>query len=384
MKTIPFARPDITEEEVSAVSAVLRSGWLSVGPKTKEFEQRFAEYVGAPEAAAVNSGTSGLHLALLALGVGPGDEVIVPSYTFTASAATVVHCGATPRLVDVEPAHLNIDPNRVEEAITPRTKAIMVVHFGGRACDLEAIGELARKHGLGVVEDAAHALPSRAPWGLVGGGPNVVVFSFYATKPLATGEGGMVTSGVPSLMEKIRLMSLHGMSRDAWKRYLTGGSWFYEVISPGFKYNMGDVQAALGLVQLSRVRDMVDRRVGIARKYAAGLGDCPEVEIPSMEDAEGNSWHLYALRLNLERLRVGRNEFIENLAARGVGTGVHFIPLHLHPYYRDALNVTPAMFPVSQREYEREISLPIYSSMTDDEIDYVLTTVRDICRENAV
>lgn len=383
MWRIPFAIPDIDEAEITAVSDALRSGWISTGPRTKEFEKRFAEFVGAPQAVAVNSGTSGLHLALLAAGVGPGDEVIVPSYTFTASAATVIHCGAVPRLVDVEPSHLTIDPSQVEAAINERTKAIMPVHYGGRCCDMAALQSICDLHGVRIVEDAAHALPTRSPWGLVGAGPNITVFSFYATKTLTTGEGGMVTASQPEVIDQLRLMSLHGMSRDAWKRYLGTGSWFYEVTSAGFKYNMGDIQGALGLAQLDRLVARTARRRDIAEAYSARLGQLESVEIPCMDDPEGESWHLYPLRLNLSGLRISRDNFIDRLAELGVGCSVHFIPLHLHPYYRSTLDVTPEMFPVSQHEFEREISLPIYPSMTDDDVDYVIRSITDLCEEYA-
>jgi dTDP-4-amino-4,6-dideoxygalactose transaminase len=374
---LPFSPPDITEEEIEAVSAVLRSGWITTGPRTRQFEQEFAKYVGAQSALALNSCTAGLHLALAALGIGPGDEVITTPMTFCSSVNVIEHVGATPMLTDVDPQTLTIDPARVAEAVTPRTKAIMPVHYAGHPAEMAPLLALTREHSLYVIEDAAHALPAYYEGRPVGSLGDLTAFSFYATKNLTTAEGGMLT-GAPELIERARVLSLHGMSRDAWNRYGQGGSWFYEVVAPGFKYNMTDIQAALGLVQLRRLEAMQARRREIVARYTDALSGLDAVQTPVERPDVRHAWHLYALRLNLERLTIDRARFIEELAGRNIGASVHFIPIHLHPYYRDKYGWQPADFPVAYAEYQRVVSLPLSPRLSDADVADVIAAVTDV------
>lgn len=374
---LPFSPPDITEEEIEAVTAVLRSGWITTGPRTRQFEQEFAKYVGAQSALALNSCTAGLHLALAALGIGPGDEVITTPMTFCSSVNVIEHVGATPVLADIDPQTLTIDPVRVAEAITPRTKAIMPVHYAGHPAEMAPLLALTREYSLYVIEDAAHALPAYYEGRPVGSLGDLTAFSFYATKNLTTAEGGMLT-GAPELIECARALSLHGMSRDAWNRYGQGGSWFYEVIAPGFKYNMTDIQAALGLVQLRRLEAMQARRREIVARYADALSGLDAVQTPVERPDVRHAWHLYVLRLNLERLTIDRARFIEELAARNIGASVHFIPIHLHPYYRDKYGWQPADFPVAYAEYQRVVSLPLSPRLSDADVADVIAAVTDV------
>lgn len=379
-KFIAFARPDIGPEEIEGVREVLESGWLTTGERAHQFEREFAAAVGARHAIALNSGTAALHLALEAIGLSRDDEVIVPAYTFTATAEVVLYFGAKPVLVDVDARTLNIDPGAVERAMTPRTRAIIPVHFGGLAADLESISAIARRAGIAVIEDAAHAFPTRFGGKLIGSISDFTCFSFYATKTITTGEGGMLCTDDDARAEHCRMMSLHGISRDAWNRYRAEGSWFYEVVAPGFKYNLTDLAAALGLAQLQKVHRMRERRQEIAMLYNNAFGKSGRYELPAFGDPEAHAWHLYPLRLNLERLRIDRGQYIDELRARGIGTSVHFIPLHLHPFYRDRFGFRPEDFPVSVAEYQREVSLPIYSSMTDEEVQRVIAAVLDVAR----
>jgi dTDP-4-amino-4,6-dideoxygalactose transaminase len=380
---LPFALPSIGEDEVAEVNEALLSGWLTTGPRTKEFERRFAEFVGAPHAIAVNSATAGLHLSLAALGVGPGDEVITTPLTFCATANVIVHLGATPVFADVGP-DLNLDPGAVRARITPRTKAIMPVHFAGLPCDLAALRAIAREHDLAIVEDAAHAVGAAhggAPIGATPAGTrDTVVFSFYATKNLTTGEGGMVVCADPELADRIRILSLHGISRDAWKRYTAEGSWYYEVTAPGYKYNMTDIQAALGLNQLRRFPGFQAERRRIVAAYDAAFAALPEVVGPPRAEGAGteHAWHLYAIRLDLARLAISRADFIEALRARGIGASVHFIPVHLHPYYRDRFGLRRGDYPRAEAAYDGMVSLPLYPRMTDGDVARVVEAVRAI------
>jgi dTDP-4-amino-4,6-dideoxygalactose transaminase len=374
---LPFSPPDITEQEIEAVVEMLRSDWITTGPKTRAFEQALAGFLGAESTLALNSCTAALHLALVTLGVGPGDEVITTPMTFCASVNVIEHVGATPVLADVDPETLNIDPARVVEAVSPRTRAIMPVHYAGHPAEMAALMEIAHQHGLHVIEDAAHALPAQyagRPIGTIG---DFTAFSFYATKNLTTAEGGMLT-GSPASIERARVLSLHGMSRDAWKRYNAEGTWYYEVIAPGFKYNMTDIQAALGLVQLGRLADMQARRMEVARQYNAAFGPLEAVQTPVVRSNVTPAWHLYVLRLNLDRLKIDRAQFIEELRARNIGSSVHFIPIHLHPYYRDKYGWQPQDFPAAYREYRRVISLPMNSRLTDQDVADVIDAVVDI------
>ena len=378
---LPFARPSITSAERAAVIEVLDSGWLSTGPKVREFEARFAEYVGALQAAAVNSGTAGLHLALEALGVGAGDEVIVPTWTFASTANVAIHVGARPVIVDVDPLTLNMTPEIALAAVTPRTKAVMAVHIAGRPMQVGRLVEALDEHGIPVVEDAAHSFPSRI--GGTGGRAagtigRVGVFSFYATKTITTGEGGMVVSADAQLMDRIRQMSLHGISRSAWKRYEAGGAWYYEIEAAGYKYNLTDIAAAIGLVQLARADELLEARRDLRRMYASAFSASPVsdlVELPIDEPDGSHAWHLHILRLNLDRGVPERAEVIRRLAESGIGTSVHFIPLHMHPYYRVHLGERPQRYSGADGQYPRVISLPIWPGMTPSDIERVVDAV---------
>lgn len=379
---LPFHFPHIGEEEVRAVEETLRSGWITTGAKARVFEEDFAKFVGARHAIAVNSATAGLHLALEAIGVKAGDEVIVPTMTFAASAEVVIYLGATPVLVDCEPDTLNMDPDAVERAITPRTKAIMPVHFGGQPCEMDRIHEIARQHDLRVVEDAAHALPAAYKDRTVGTLSDLTCFSFYATKTITTGEGGMVTTDSDEYAERIRIMSLHGISRDAWNRYTAEGSWYYEILQPGFKYNLTDIAAALGIEQLKRCTSFHEDRCYIAARYDRAFADVKEIVRPVLRPDVMHAWHLYVIQLQLESLGISRSEFIDKLKAEQIGSSVHFIPLHLHPYYRDRWGYRREDLPRASEAFDRIISLPIYPDMTDEDVDDVIRAVSTICASN--
>jgi dTDP-4-amino-4,6-dideoxygalactose transaminase len=372
---LPFALPHITQAEIDEVTDTLRSGWIAAGPKVKRFEREFAEAVGAGHAVAMSSATAALHIALEVVRVKPGDEVIVPVYTFTSSAAVIAHCGATPVLVDIEANSFNIDPAKLEAAITPRTKAIIVVHFAGLPAEMDTILDMGKRHGLPIIEDAAHALPTLYRGRMIGTLGDLTAFSFYATKTLATGDGGMLVTNNSAWAERAGIMAMHGISRDAWKRYSAEGSWFYEVIDAGYKYNMTDIAAALGLQQLARRQWLLERRQAIAAAYNEAFANIEELEVPPERADSQHAWHLYALRIRPERLTIPRDEFIKELAAANIGTSVHFIPLHLHPYYRDTYKLAPEDFPVALVSYQREISLPIYPGMTEDDTQDVIAAV---------
>lgn len=378
---VPFHRAAVGEEEIAAISEVIRSGWLTMGPKTIEFEQRFASYVGARHAIAVSSGTAALHLALDAAGIGPGHEVLIPATTFTATGEVVKYLGARPVLVDIDPRTMNLDVLDAAAKVTPRTRAVMPVHLGGLPCDMDEIHSLARAHDLYVIEDAAHALPSEYHGARVGSLSQMTAFSFYATKTLTTGEGGMITTDSDDYAGRIRLMRLHGIAGDAWKRYAHNGSWYYEVVEAGYKYNLTDLQAALGLVQLSKCDAMRESRRQVAGRYSAAFLPAPALEVPSMPPDRDSSWHLYVLRLNLDRLKLDRNSFVHELRSRGIGTSVHFIPLNLHPFYQKAYGYRPGDCPVAETEFSRCISLPIYPGMDDSAVEQVIEAVTEVCRE---
>ncbi len=379
---IPFALPDIGEEEIAEAVDSLRSGWLTTGPKTKRFEQDFAEFIGnGVEAIAVNSATSGLHLALEALGIGPGDEVITTVHTFTATAEVIRYLGAHPVFVDIDPVTLNIDVAKIEAAITPRTKAIMPVHFAGLSCDMAPLLTLAQRYQLKVVEDAAHAIPTSYQGQLIGGlASDVTVYSFYANKTLSTGEGGMVVTRDPAIARRCRTMRLHGIDRDAFDRYTsTKPAWHYQVIAPGFKYNMTDLAASLGIHQLKKVWTLQQGRAAIARRYHQAFQDSP-LQLPALPPAgDFHSWHLYVVQLT-NTVAIDRDTFIEQLAAQGIGTSVHYIPLHLQPYWRDTYNLRPGDFPCASRAFERIVSLPIYTKMTEADQDRVIASVQKTLR----
>jgi dTDP-4-amino-4,6-dideoxygalactose transaminase len=379
---LPFARPDLDETELKEIGEVLESGWLTTGPKTRRFEEEFAAAVGATHAVAVNSCTAALHLALEAVGVSAGDEVVTTPYTFAASAEVIRYFGARPVLVDVEADTLNIDPHQLEAAIGPKTRAVLPVHIAGLPADLDAIHDVADRHGFPVIEDAAHAFPASYRGRRIGSLSTATCFSFYATKTITTGEGGMLCTEDAALAARCRIMSLHGISREAWNRYAAEGSWAYEITAPGFKYNMSDVSAAMGLAQLRKAERMASRRCEIARRYTASFAAVAELEAPADRDSCRHAWHLYMLRLRLDLLLIDRAAFIDELRRRGVGTSVHFIPLHVHPYYRETYGYHPEDFPVAYREFLREISLPIYSAMSDHDISEVVRAVREVVDEH--
>lgn len=375
---IPFALPDIGEEEIAEVVDSLRSGWITTGPKTRRFEQEFAAFLGGDvEAVAVNSATAGLHLALEAIGIGPDDEVITTTHTFTATAEVIRYMGAHPVLVDVDPRSMTIDPERVESAITPRTRAIIPVHYGGLACDMQRLAKIARSRKLLIVEDAAHALPTTCGGRLIGTlDSDATVFSFYATKTLATGEGGMLVTRNPRIAQRARVMRLHGIDRDAFDRYVSKKpAWHYEVVAPGFKYNMTDVAASMGIHQLAKVRRFQARRAELAARYTSELRGLPVLTPRGADPGDTHAWHLYVIRLTAGA-GIGRDAFIQRMAEQGVGCSVHYIPLHLHPYWRDTYRLRPEQFPHSQALFESAISLPIYTRMTDDDQSHVLDAVR--------
>jgi dTDP-4-amino-4,6-dideoxygalactose transaminase len=377
---LPFALPDIGEEEIAAVVECLRSGWVTTGPKTRQFEQAFCAYLGgAVETVSVNSATAGLHLALEALGIGPGDEVIVPTLTFTATAEVVRYLGAQPVFIDVDAATLNLDLAALEAAIGPRTRAIMPVHYAGLACDMDAILALARRHGLRVVEDAAHAFPTLYQGRLVGTlDSDITVFSFYANKTMTTGEGGMVVTRDAQLAARIRVMRLHGISRDAFARYTSRSpAWYYEVVAAGFKYNLTDLASAIGIAQLAKIDRFQRRRQQLAARYHAALADLP-LRLPA--DAGpgcSHAWHLYVVRLR-DDAPLGRNALIGKLAERGIGTSVHFIPLHRQPVWRDSCRLSPAQFPVAEQAYQRMLTLPLYTKMSDADQQRIVDDLKEL------
>ncbi len=381
-REVPFYQPDVGDEEIDAVTATLRSGWLTVGPKTHEFENAFAAAVDAPHAVGVNSCTAALHLALDSLDMKPGDEVITTSLTFAASGATIIHAGGRPVLADCTADTLNIDPEDVARKITPRTRAILPVHFAGHPAPMDELQEIASAHGLTVIEDAAHAIPASYRGRKVGSIGAMTAFSFYATKNLTTGEGGMLTLHDGEVADRVRMRRLHGMSRDAWKRYTSVGSWRYDVSSPGFKYNMTDAAASMGLVQLKRLPEMHARRIAIAARYTELLGGSEHLRLQTIRPEVETGWHLFTVRVRPETLRVGRDEVIELLKAEGIGTGVHFIPLHMHSYYRDTFGLRDADLPVATDAGNTLISLPFFTRMSDADVDHVAATLLRVLAQN--
>ena len=374
MSNLPFALPDIGEAEIAAVVEVLRSGWLTTGPSALAFETEFGDFVKARNAVAVNSATSGLHLAYEALGVGPGDQVIMPTWTFTATAEAVRYLGADPVFVDVDPHTYLMDLSAADAAVTDRASIVAPVHFAGLPVPDGALSAFADRHDLAVVEDAAHSFPTLNEGRLVGShGHAATVFSFYATKTITTGEGGMVVTPDPDLAARMRTMRLHGISRDIFNRYtdVSQRSWFYEVVAPGYKYNMTDVAAALGRVQLTRAYEFLERRTAIAARYDAGLAGLPLTLPAHAPEGSGHAWHLYVVSVPSEAPR-SRDQVVDALTEKGIGTSLHFIPLHLQPYWRDTYSLVPEMFPVASDLYERTFSLPIYTRMTDADVDRVI------------
>jgi len=374
---LTFSPPSIGAEEIAEVVDTLGTDWITTGPKTKRFQVEFAQFVGADRALAVFSATDAMLVALAALGVQPGDEVITTSMTFCSTVHVIEHLGARPVLVDVEPDTLCIDPRAVERALTGKTKGLLPVHLYGHPCDMDPLLAMAEKRGLFVLEDAAHALPARYKGRMVGTIGTATAFSFYATKNMTTAEGGMLT-GDPELIERTRIWSLHGMSRDAYNRYSEEGSWFYEIVVPGFKCNMTDLQASIGLAQLKKLPRFQERRREVVNRYHAGFAGRPEIQIPIERPSVESAWHIYALRLNLDTLTIGRDAFINELKARNIGTSVHFIPNHLHAYYRTKYGFAANDFPVAYANYLRLISLPLHPRLTDEDVDDVISAVIDV------
>lgn len=370
---IPFHKPHITEDEIDAVADVLKKGWLSMGPKTIQFEEAFRGKIGTSHAVSLNSGTAALHLALRAIGLKQADEVILPTNTFIACAEVVTYFNARPVLCDIEEDTHNMDVACLEKLITDRTQAIMPVHFGGQPCDMNEIFDIANQYNLKVVEDAAHALPSFYKNRMIGTIGHLTCFSFYNTKTLSTGEGGMVTTDNDDYACDIRINRLHGISKDFWDRYGPKGSWYYEVVSNGNKYNTTDISSALGLVQLEKLDWMRDRRADIARRYTEAFRET-RVITPVIRPDRQTSWHLYIIKVN------NRDELIEKLKAENIGTSVHFIPVHKHPFYRDNYGYQNHKYPIANLVFERSLSLPIYPGMTDDEVDYVIEKVLQYAR----
>ena len=372
---LPFAVPSIGDEEIADVVSCLRSGWLTTGIRARQFEEAFASYVGGSHAVAVNSCTAALHLALESVGVAQGDEVITTPMTFGATAAVIEHLKARPVFVDCDPLTFNINARAVEQSVTRKTKAVIPVHFAGQACDMDTISEIAGKNNFRVIEDAAHAVPTTYKGRMIGSIGDVTCFSFYATKNITTGEGGMAVTHNPDYAERMRLMSLHGMSRDAWKRYTQDGSWSYDILAPGYKYNMTDIAAAVGINQLAKCQSFYERRMRIAAMYHEAFSAIPEISPPFAGTHGQHAWHLFVILLNLEMLKIGRDEFIRELLASNIGVSVHFIPLHLHPYYALRYGYKPEDFPNAYQAFKRMISLPIYPRMTDADVHDVIEAV---------
>ena len=384
---IPFHRPSIGREEIDEVVRTLESGWLTTGPRTAQFEQEFRDYVKAPHAQAVNSGTSGLHLALVALNLGKGMEVITTPLTFCSTVNVILHTGATPVLADIGPDG-NIDPASVAARITERTRAIIPVHIAGLPCDMDAIWALAQQYGIRVIEDCAHAAgsyyhgsPIGARNGVSGHCSEASVFSFYATKNLTTGEGGMVTTHDGGVAESLKILCLHGMSKNAWNRYAGCGSWYYEVMCPGFKYNLTDIQSSIGLHQLRKLESFIQARTRLVEAYNRALANVAEFELPPNKDDCRHAWHLYMLRLNLDTIEIDRNEFIAELNSKGIAASVHFIPIPLHPFFAPFASRPENQCPQAMALYPRLVSLPLYPAMTESDVEYVAESAKEIARQ---
>lgn len=392
---VPFFRPNISEREISEVVTCLRSGWLTTGPVTRDFEQSFARYVGTKHAIALNSCTAALHLALEAVGTRRGDFVLVPTMTFAATAEVVRYFDAVPVFVDCDPVTQCLDVAAARATLTQlrsdpvrgTLRAIIPMHYAGQMADVDAVRELATEYQLAVIEDAAHTLPAftrtdaTSPWRGVGTTADVTCFSFYANKCITTGEGGMAVTDNDALADRMRLMSLHGMSKDAWKRYTSAGSWYYEVVAPGFKYNLTDIAAALGRVQLSRAEELWSARKEAVACYRRELAEIPGIELPSELPDRQHSWHLFSIRLDLEVWRRGRDAFIEGLKERGIGASVHWMPLHMQPYYRETYGFAPNDFPVAASLWPRLVTLPLFPGLSADDVGLVVDAIRALYRD---
>ncbi len=378
---IPFHRPYISDDEIAEVTEAIRSGWWTTGPKTLKFENEFKAYIGTSNAVAVSSWTAAAHLALEAIGLKAGDEVIVPAMTFTACAEIVCYFNAKPVIVDIQRDTYNIDPEEIERHITKNTKAIIPVHYGGHPCDMDEIIDIAKRHNLHIIEDAAHALPSFYKGKIVGTLSDVTCFSFYATKTLATGEGGMICTENEEIAKRCSIMRLHGINSDAWKRYTEEGSWYYEVIAPGYKYNFTDIQAGLGLAQLKKVDEMHKKRKEIFDLYNEGFKNNELLKLYRIKEDRVSSYHLYPVELNVKRLKISRSKFIEELKETGIGVSVHFIPLYHHPYYQKTFNLKIEDYPVSELVYPEIITLPIWPGMKISQIEQVIDKVNSLMKK---
>lgn len=378
-KFLPYHQPSLGAAEEESVLATLRSGWITTGPQTKRFEKEIAHYVGAAHCIALNSCTAALHLALEAVGVGPGDEVITSPLTFASTANVVVHCGGTPVFADVEPDTFNLSADAFEAAITSRTKAVIPVHLFGQSCDMDAINAIAQRHGIAVIEDAAHAIGTEYQGRRIGGTGNLTAFSFYATKNITSGgEGGAITTNDPVLAERIAIMSLHGISKDAWKRYSASGYQHWDIICPGYKYNMFDLQAAVALPQLARIDEFWRRRVAIKKVYDAAFSAVPEIMLPAERSYGKHAYHLYPIVVRTEQLAADRDTLMNAIQAEKVGIGIHFRAVHLHPYYADTFGFRRGMFPHAEYYSDRTISLPFYPKMSDDDVQDVIAVVQGV------
>ena len=382
MEHIPYNKPTIEDEEIMEVVDTLKSNWLTTGPKTKKFEKDFLEYTHAKYAVALNSCTAALHLALAAIDLKEGDEVITTPFTFSSTGEVIAYFKAKPVFVDIKLDTYNINPKLIEEKITKKTRAIIPVHYAGQPCDMDKILEIARKHNLIVIEDAAHAIAARYKEKSIGSISDFTCFSFYATKNLTTGEGGMLTTENDKWAEKVKILSLHGISKDAWKRYTKSGSWHYEIIDMGFKYNMNDLTASLGIQQLKKIEKFTKIREIIAEQYTNQLNEIPEITTPFVKTNIRHAWHLYQILLDTSKLKINRNEFIKELTEANIGVSVHFIPLHLHPFYKDKYGYNKGDFPVTESIYERIISLPIYPTLKKEEIKYITDTIKELIEKN--
>lgn len=371
-----YNQPFVGDEEINELIDTVKSGWFTMGPKTLEFEKQIAEYVGVKHIISLNSCTAGLHLSLIVLGIREGDEVIVSPYTFAASANTIVHVGAKPVFVDIEEDSFNIDTSKIEAAITPRTKAIMVVHYAGQAADLDRIKQIADKYNLKIIEDAAHAIGSEFAGKKIGSSGNLTSYSFYATKNMTTGEGGAIATNDDSIAERLRILRLHGISKDAWKRYGKGGSWFYEIAECGWKYNMTDLQASIGIPQLKKLDCFIKKRIEYGRILNKELSPIPGIKIPIEKPGRNHVYHIYPILLE----SYPRDKFIEEMAKKNIGTSVHFIPLHLHPFYQKRFGYKEGDFPVAEKIFKQEVSLPLYPKMSIDDVNYVVEAVKDILK----
>ena len=378
---IPFHKPYVTEDEINEVVDTIRSGWWTTGPKSIKFEKEFNSFIGSKYSVSANSWTAAAHLALEAIGLQRGDEVIIPAITFTATAEIICYFGAKPVIVDVQPDTFNIDPIEIEKAITSKTKAVIPVHYGGQPCDMDEITEIAKRHDLKIIEDAAHAIPAAYKGKKIGTISDVTCFSFYATKTLATGEGGMLCTENEEIAKRSSIMRLHGINSDAWKRYTSEGSWFYEVVAPGYKYNFTDVQAALGLAQLKKVDFLWKCRKEINEQYNKGFAANEFIKTPTLKGDRESAHHLYPILLDLEKLSINRSQFIDELKNIGIGSSVHFIPLYRHPYYRDTFKLHIKNFPISEAIYPRLITLPIWPGMKNEEINRVIKGVESLTRK---